>query len=189
MSRRTHLRTPCREKERNARCDGGMLARSCSERDSGFQRTKNVPARRDELSSISCPTQWTPCHRARTSAFCRARRKCDLPPSESLLPVTRLVTEKRTIYASWSCCKRALHRTPEFLTKSQEHRAVPPRRPTFSFRPPPPVHTDGAGRGTSVCPNRARIAQDLGSPGGTDCAACWEIGIRRCCQESIEWTG
>ena len=93
MSPRTHLRTPCREKERNARCDGGMLTRSYSERDSGFQRTKNVPPRRDELSSISCPTQWTPCHRARTSAFCRARRKWDLPPSESLLPVARLVTE------------------------------------------------------------------------------------------------
>ena len=89
----------------------------------------------------------------------------------------------------WTCCKRALHRTREFLTKSHEHRAVPPRRPTFSFRPLAPVHTDGAGRGTSVCPNRARIAQDLGSPGGTDCATGWEIGIRRCCQESIEWTG
>ena len=103
MSPRTHLRTPCREKERNARCEPEMLARSCTERDSGFQRTKNVPARRDELSSISCPTQWTPCHRARTSAFCRARRKCDLPPSESLWPVPRLVTKKSTIY-----CKNLL---------------------------------------------------------------------------------
>ena len=92
-------RTPCREKERNARCDGGMLARSCTERDCGLQRTKNVPPWREEMSSISCPTQWTPCHRARTSAFCRARPKCDLPPSESLLPVPRLVTEKSTIYA------------------------------------------------------------------------------------------
>ena len=43
-------------------------------------------------------------------------------------------SDPRPAQPAQTCCRPALHRTPEFLTKSQEHRAVPPRRPTFSFR-------------------------------------------------------
>ena len=75
-----------------------------------------------------------------------------------------------------TCCSRGLHRTPESLTKSQEHRAVPPRRSTFYFRPPAPAPSHGAGRGTWDGANGARIAQDLGSPGGTQCSSWLAYG-------------
>ena len=57
---------------RSARCGGGMLARSCSERVCGFQRTQNVPPSPKEVSSIACPTHWTRVHNASTS-----RKWCD----------------------------------------------------------------------------------------------------------------
>ena len=83
---------------RSARCGGGMLARSCSERVCGFQRTQNVPPSPKEVSSIACPTHWTRVHNASTSRKWCDGVKCALALDGRALPGGRLGSEKSTIY-------------------------------------------------------------------------------------------
>ena len=83
---------------RSARCGGGMLARSCSERVCGFQRTQNVPPSPKEVSSIACPTHWTRVHNASTSRKWCDGVKCALALDGRALPGGRLGSEKSTMY-------------------------------------------------------------------------------------------
>ena len=111
-------------------------------------------------------------------------RSCGGPPRPRPLPFAHAShadarTKRKTTACARAvrvrCCRRVAAEAFTGLLKScrkvSSHRAVPPRRSTFSFRPRAPVHTDGASRGTSVRPNGARITQDLGSPGGTQCCS------------------
>ena len=63
-------RTPSRG--RSPRCDRITLARSCSERDPGRTRTKNVIRPTDGLCASSSPSQWTPRRRRGPSATHRS---------------------------------------------------------------------------------------------------------------------
>ena len=88
-----------------------------------------------------------------------------------------------------TCCSRGLHRTPESLTK----KSGTPRRPTptldILFPSVRYLSTDSATRGTSVRPTRASFAQDLGSPGGTQCCSWLAYGTADGAEWRTGWTG
>ena len=88
-----------------------------------------------------------------------------------------------------TCCRPALHRTPEFLTKSQEHRFFHISSRTVHPRASPTSFPHDRRRGTCGIEDRLskalRTREELWKQNRTLCS----IGIRRCCQESTDWTG
>ena len=63
---------------REWRCVRMTLARSCSERDCGRTKAKNVIPSLDEMTASSSPSRWTPRRRRGPSATHRAGPRSDL---------------------------------------------------------------------------------------------------------------
>jgi len=113
---------------RSARCGGGMLGRSWSERVCGFQRTQNVPPSPKERSSIACPTHWTRVHNASTSRkWCDGVEVCSRSRWEGIA----------THSVGWGCPKKVRFRTAVTLLAGERENPwphVPRKISIISFR-------------------------------------------------------
>ena len=98
---------------RSARCDGGMLGRSWSERVCGFQRPKSIPPVSGRNVKHLMPDTLD------TSSFVKAFGICPRGPKERFshvergVPGGRLGSKKRTIYhARCECDPQESHIAP-----------------------------------------------------------------------------